>query len=124
MPAHGIVDPVLDTARVQTVIVVVSATVPAPVAHIRDEHRVIGHIGHIGPGFQEDATTGVAGANIAGYRPESPRPVDNSSEQRRPDTPLPIPHRGVRWSHALLRRGRAVSDDGCRGSFGPGQRAG
>ena len=36
--AHRIVDPVLDTARVQTIVVVMAAAVVSAIAHVRGQH--------------------------------------------------------------------------------------
>jgi hypothetical protein len=39
--SQGIVDPVLNTVRVETIVVAMAAAVQAPIAHVRDENVVI-----------------------------------------------------------------------------------
>ena len=76
-----------------------------------------------GLAIQKNATTGVAGANVAGYGPECPSLVNDSSQCRSPDAPLSIPLRGVRRCIPVSWRRGAVSHDGRWSSFGSVERA-
>src|SRR5678816_869502 len=108
-----VVDPSLNGTGVQAIVVVMTATVEAAVAHIGNQL-----LGEIGTRIQKDSTTGISGANVAGYRPERPRLVDNSAQCRSSDTSLPIPCRKVERSVPVSRRRRAVSHNCCLHSFG------
>ena len=118
-----VVDPVLDTARVQTIIVVMAAAVAATIAHVGGKYIPTGHGW---TGIQENAATRVAGANVAGYGPERLSLIDDSSQCRNPDAPLPVPHlrdRGARGCVSPPHLG-AVTHDGHLHSFGSVERAG
>src|SRR6266545_8122255 len=98
-----------------------AAAVAAAIAHVGGQY---GPICHGWTGIQKNAATGVAGANVAGYGPERPRLVDDSSQCRGPDAPLSVPHRGVRGCIPVPWRRGAVSHDGRLRSFGSVERAG
>ena len=105
--------------RVETIVVVMATAVAASIAHV--SRQQVG-VSHAWTGVQKNAATGVAGANVAGYGPERPSFVDDSTQCRRPEAPFSIPYRGARGCVPVRRRG-AVSHDGPLRSFGFVQRA-
>src|SRR6185503_20969147 len=90
-----------------------ATAVGAAIAHVGRQYFPIAPI-WIG---QKYSSTRVAGADVAGYGPQCPRLVDDSSQYRSPDAPLAVPHRDVRRGTPLWRRG-SVSHDGRLRSFG------
>src|SRR5262245_16688552 len=90
---YRLVDPPLDTARIQTVVVVVPPAVAAAVAHVGDQHFTLSNTG---TAHQKDATAGDSRADMAGYRPERPGFVHDSSHRGDPDAARCLPHRNVR----------------------------
>src|SRR5688572_3283131 len=83
-----------------------AAAVTAAIAHIGNEL-----FSAIAPGIQKDAATGIAGAHVAGDRPEYPRLVDHLPHERSSDTSHPVPSRRIERRVPVAWSGRAVSHD-------------
>ncbi len=74
---YGFVDPMLDAWRVQPIVVVLAAAVAAAVTHVGNQPAIA--VVPVWMCVQENRASGVAMAHVAGYRPQSPGGVDDSS---------------------------------------------